>query len=142
MKLTIEEAYKAMFVFLDEIYKQTKSEDMGCLLGGMEFLASDNLPAVPECWEIWLECVEKNKKDSQLTPEEAYKAMISFLYENYKQTQSKDINNLLHKMKLISDDNLPSDSTFRKTWLECVKKVKKGEIDIIKVFIKKTKGFE
>lgn len=42
--LTSEQAYAAMFYFLDQFYTRTKSNDVGGLLGAMSLL-DDGLPA-------------------------------------------------------------------------------------------------
>ncbi|PPE74597.1 hypothetical protein C3942_07490 [Solimonas fluminis] len=56
IKLSKKEAYKAMFLFLEREYQLTKSDDIGSLLGAMQFLG-DGVPADPAAWEDWEECV-------------------------------------------------------------------------------------
>lgn len=58
--LDIREAYMAMFVFLDRFYNQTKSDDVGALLGDMSFLA-DGGTADPATWYDWIESVKRVK---------------------------------------------------------------------------------
>lgn len=53
-KLTLKEAYAAMYAYLEEYYARTGSDDIGSLLGGMSLL-SDGSPADPAAWEDW-EC--------------------------------------------------------------------------------------
>jgi hypothetical protein len=49
-----EQAYKAMFRFLENYYELTKSDDIGDLLGGMnQELFADGRPADPAMWEDW-----------------------------------------------------------------------------------------
>ena len=59
--LTKQEAYLAMYAFLEEQYRTTKSDDIGSLLGGMSFL-EDGKPVDMAEWEIWLESIEKVKQ--------------------------------------------------------------------------------
>lgn len=55
--LTPEEAYLAMFAFLDGFYSRTKSDDVGALLGAMSFL-SDGGTADPAMAQDWKDAVE------------------------------------------------------------------------------------
>ncbi len=55
-QLSAEQAYKAMFLFLDKYYQDTKSDDVGSLLGGMALLA-DGTPADSAYAEEWQECI-------------------------------------------------------------------------------------
>ena len=64
-KLTTREAYLSMFIFLDELYKSAKLDDLGWLLSGMSLL-EDNNPVDPAMWEIWLESIEKAKDDKNI----------------------------------------------------------------------------
>lgn len=67
-ELTKQEAYLAMFAFLDEYYDITKSEDIGALLGNMSLL-EDGYPADPTMLEDWLRAIEKvqsNQIDASL----------------------------------------------------------------------------
>ncbi len=57
-KLNHEEAYKAMFCFLENYYKQTGSDDVGALLGSMQIL-EDMSTADPAMWNDWEGCIEK-----------------------------------------------------------------------------------
>ena len=56
--LSEQEAYAAMFAFLEYHYSLTKSDDLGALLGSMALLP-DKSPADPAIWEEWLEAIEK-----------------------------------------------------------------------------------
>ncbi|KER00948.1 hypothetical protein LGZ99_23995 [Photorhabdus temperata] len=59
--ITIEQAYKAMFYFLEHEYELTKSDDIGCLLGSMDWTIWDDSssPADPAMWEDWLIAVKR-----------------------------------------------------------------------------------
>lgn len=58
--LTVEEAYAAMYAFLDHLYESTKSDDLGAFLGAMSIL-EDGKPADSAIWKHWLEAVKKAK---------------------------------------------------------------------------------
>lgn len=52
--VTIKQAYEIMLVFLERLYEQTKSDDLGGLLGGFSLLP-DGHTADPAAWEDWLD---------------------------------------------------------------------------------------
>lgn len=60
--ITTEQAYAAMFFFLEDLYSRTKSDEIGGLLGGMAFL-NDGRPSDPAIWTEWQRAVEKAVKD-------------------------------------------------------------------------------
>ena len=53
MTLTAEQAYAAMFRFLEVFYRDTKSDDVGALLGSMSLL-EDGCAADPAITSEWL----------------------------------------------------------------------------------------
>jgi hypothetical protein len=58
--LTKEEAYYAMFLFLEDYYKRTKLSDIGALLGMMDTsVMSDGYPPERYFWEFWDNCVKE-----------------------------------------------------------------------------------
>lgn len=61
-KLTVDQAYLAVFIFLDDLYKMTKSDDLGGFLGDMAIL-NDGGPADPAVTEDWLNAVEKARDE-------------------------------------------------------------------------------
>ena len=63
VKLTLREAYLAMYKFLDNEYALTQSDDIGILLGGMSFL-EDGRTADEAAWEDWIHAVKETKKGS------------------------------------------------------------------------------
>lgn len=70
--LTEEQAYAAMFHFLDDFYSRTKSDDVASLLGSMSLLA-DGGPADPAIAVDWREAVTlaiagEKAGDLRLTP--------------------------------------------------------------------------
>lgn len=56
-KMTIPEAYRAMFLFLEKEWELTgKPDELGSLLGSMSTL-QDGSTADPAVWPQWLEAV-------------------------------------------------------------------------------------
>ncbi|MCB1068122.1 MAG: hypothetical protein KDK56_08050 [Simkania sp.] len=60
-KLTYLEAFNSMRCFLEKYYQLTDSDDVGSLLGIMQFL-EDGSTADPAVWLDWIECVNKISK--------------------------------------------------------------------------------
>ena len=60
-RLTLHEAYLAMYEFIVELYQRTNSGDLGSLLGDISLL-SDGTTADPAAWRDWLQCVEKARR--------------------------------------------------------------------------------
>ncbi len=63
--ITVREAYKAMYIYLEELYNMTESEDLGEFLGSMSLL-EDGMPADEAMWEDWLDAVKKCKLKGDL----------------------------------------------------------------------------
>jgi hypothetical protein len=60
--LTTEEAYRAMFFFIEELWHRTKYDELAAgILGDIQLLP-DNTSADPAAKLNWLEAVEKVKK--------------------------------------------------------------------------------
>jgi hypothetical protein len=62
-KLTDQEAFSTMFVFLEKIFEEGRFTELGALLGSMSLL-SDGRPADPGLWEEWLEAIADAKERS------------------------------------------------------------------------------
>ena len=58
--LTINEAYEAMYCFLESLYDSTKSDELGSMLGNMSYLG-DGKVADPAVWDDWVKAVKKVK---------------------------------------------------------------------------------
>ena len=56
-ELTLNQAYLAMYSFLDAHYQRTKADDVGALLGSMSYLP-DGGPADPAIAEDWRAAVQ------------------------------------------------------------------------------------
>lgn len=64
-KLSSQQAFEAMVLFLEMYYEHTQSDDVGGLLSDMIFL-EDGTTADPATWGEWVECIERvlNKKEN------------------------------------------------------------------------------
>lgn len=60
-KISVREAFDVMRLFLEKYYEQTHSDDVGSLLGDLQF-SDDNITMDPAAWSDWIECVEKVKQ--------------------------------------------------------------------------------
>lgn len=60
-KLTLKEAYAAMYAYLQRLYETTGSEDLGGFLGGMSLL-EDGEPADPAVWSEWMHAVQQARQ--------------------------------------------------------------------------------
>lgn len=68
-KLTAEQAFKVMVIYLEGIYARTRSDDVGGLLGDL-MLRADGTTADPAAWSDWLAGVKAVMADSQdVTPD-------------------------------------------------------------------------
>ena len=56
--LTVQEAYLAMVFYLENLYKLTKSDDLGGFLGDLLF-DLDGGTMDPAAWADWLDAVKK-----------------------------------------------------------------------------------
>ncbi|WP_081608097.1 hypothetical protein [Metapseudomonas furukawaii] len=64
--LTLEQAFCAMFYFLEHEYALTKSEDIAIMLSSLDWtvLADNSGPPDPAAWEDWLDAVKKAQEDN------------------------------------------------------------------------------
>lgn len=58
-RLSPQEAFAAMFVFLDRHYARTGGSDLGALLGDLQINKADGLPFDRAAWDDWLAAVEE-----------------------------------------------------------------------------------
>ncbi len=65
-KLTVLQAFNAMKLFLEKYYEQTSSDDVGSLLGDLQFL-SDGKTVDPSAWEDWFACVHNATNEKDIT---------------------------------------------------------------------------
>jgi len=57
-RLTEQQAFEAMKLFIESFYERTKSDDMGGLLGDL-ILLEDGKTADLAAWDDWMKCVHK-----------------------------------------------------------------------------------
>lgn len=57
-KLTEQQAFKAMVLFLEGFYERTNADDIGRLLSDL-ILLEDGSTADPAAWYDWMNCVQK-----------------------------------------------------------------------------------
>lgn len=57
-RLSVEQAFEAMFLFLKDYFERTRSDDIGSLLGDLQIM-EDGEPMDPAVWNEWLDCVQK-----------------------------------------------------------------------------------
>lgn len=63
-KMTIREAYRAMFLFLEKEWELTgQPDELGSLLGSLSTL-EDGLPVDPANWKQWLEAVKSAREST------------------------------------------------------------------------------
>ncbi|WP_343575830.1 hypothetical protein [Pseudomonas sp.] len=64
--LTIEQAFCAMFFFLEHEYELSKSEDIAIMLSSLDWtlLSDESGPPDPAAWQDWKEAVKKAVKES------------------------------------------------------------------------------
>lgn len=76
-RLTDLQAFYAMRLFLEKYYEETHSDDVGSLLGDLQFFDKERETADPAAWGEWMECVNKvlNEKDKKFEPDRLYKNM-------------------------------------------------------------------
>ena len=127
-KISTREAFDAMRLFLEEFYNRTDSDDVGSLLGWIQF-CDDNTTMDPAAWDDWLSCimkVSKKQKESyieeNLSYVDAFKCMVYFLETYYEQTSSDDVGSLLWELQFLEDGETVDPRAWD-DWLDCVKKV-------------------
>lgn len=59
-KISVKEAYNAMFSFLEDLYVKYEFDQLGGLLGSMSILP-DGSPADQAMWDDWIKCIQKVK---------------------------------------------------------------------------------
>lgn len=64
-QIATKEAYKAMYLYLENLYEMTGSQDLAGFLGGMSMM-DDGRPVDDAVWKDWLEAVEKAKSDPDI----------------------------------------------------------------------------
>ena len=58
--LSVEQAYRAMFYFLEKEYERTGADEVGGLLSSLSWeITQGHGPADPGAWEDWMAAVKK-----------------------------------------------------------------------------------
>lgn len=137
-KITAEQAFKAMFFFLDHYWERCPLEYLGGILG--ELNITDNGTTMDTAAGIeWLECLEKaiqepltNEKMKAITINEAFDAMCLLLQQYSKEIKTEDFNIVLKDLQEYKEKG--EDSKIGNEWLECVKQAiaDKYPLDVIK----------
>ena len=66
--ITIKQAYKAMYLYLEGLYEMTGSDDLAGFLGSMSIL-EDGKPADGAVWSDWIEAVDKSNMNPNISLE-------------------------------------------------------------------------
>lgn len=64
-QISIKEGYKAMFLYLENLYEMTGSDDLAGFLGSMSLL-EDDMPVDDAVWSDWLEAVAKARMNQNI----------------------------------------------------------------------------
>lgn len=90
MSISIKLAFLATYQLLDEYFNNSQNEKLGMLLSDMNpYLFIDSNSADPAVYYDWKNCAKKVSQKEELTNDEAFKILISFLdfnkeYYNYQ----------------------------------------------------------
>jgi hypothetical protein len=58
-KLSPEQAFRAMFIFLSDYYERTHGKgELGAVLSDIQTIGADGLPADPAAWGDWLAAID------------------------------------------------------------------------------------
>ena len=60
-KISVKEAYVAMFSLLEELYAKYEFDQLGGLLGSLSLLP-DGSPADQAIWADWINCVQRSRE--------------------------------------------------------------------------------
>jgi len=102
MNLSEKNAYRAMIIFLEDIYVETRLDDLGGLLGGL-LLLPEGSSADPAAFFEWKEIISSNQKlkknNDKLNTKDFYEAVCNFLELYTSRTFSPEIERLIKNMK-------------------------------------------
>jgi len=131
-KYTEFQAFNAMVDFFINYYKRTSSGDLRTLMEVIYSLSEDSTDQAS--WNDWNNAARKalQKQDSEkpvdesserkLTELQAYNAMVKFLDEYYKETDSDFMGSLLGVLIFLPDGK-PLDSAYWKDWSIAIQKI-------------------
>ncbi len=127
-KLTKLQAFNVMSKLFKIYYKQTLSDDLGGILGGMSFV-SDKRTADIAMLEIWTECLDKSfiakrlRNYNHLTPLQAFLGMGEFVEEYFGIIDVEPIINFLEQNAKLAAEHKEIDKILWQNWLRCVDEV-------------------
>ena len=108
------QAFKAMYMFLDDYYDTVPSDDLGSLLGDLQ-LFPDGGTYDPAAWGDWLEFIKPHKNVTSIT---AFKAMQAYLKDYGDRISSPDVHEFLKITELPATN--PYESSVWKKWEDTV----------------------
>lgn len=123
-KLTALQAYNAMTLYLDNYYNHTLSDDIGSLLGCMQFIGDRTVDLA--LWDDWIDAVDSNQKELSIL--EAFIAMKRYLQGYAERISSKEVKGMLENMQLISE-NETIDPICWKNWMKYWEIIAKNQGD-------------
>jgi hypothetical protein len=114
ISLTSLQAFNAMTKFLEDYYKKSLSDDIGALLGEMQFVEG-NRTADPAIWGDWLKASE-NKQS--LSSKDAFDSMKKFLKKYGDCISSEEVKSLLSILQLSENPRVAKGIS--DNWTKCV----------------------
>ncbi|MDR1157592.1 MAG: hypothetical protein LBK75_04705 [Oscillospiraceae bacterium] len=86
MKSNLKQSFLAAFQILDEVFDDTRNEQLGNLLSEMNpYLFADLMSADPAIWNEWIDCAKKINKDEVYSSDEVFETLNIFLELNSEQ---------------------------------------------------------
>lgn len=92
--MKVNELYIRFFLYLENIYFQTKINDLGLLLGDMRIL-EDNISADPAIYEDWINIYNSIYKIEN----DIFKICITFLNDYSNRLHSKELPIIINRLE-------------------------------------------
>lgn len=120
MKITVRQAFNAMFYLLDKYYDEKKVDDLGAMLGSMNpHLFDGDMPADVATWHEWITIVKKvvscEGEGECLDDSSAFQAMLAFL-NYYHREFGLSIEEVIEDLA----SNKLDGNNFQKMWQESI----------------------
>jgi hypothetical protein len=117
MVLTYKQALFAAYTILDDLHDQTRDESLRELLSDMNpFIFTDHTPVDRATWGEWVNCATAIQNDGNLTDNEIFETLISFLRYNEGEYG-------YHLDSILKDLQTPF---YRRRWEQLLNKVSKN----------------
>jgi hypothetical protein len=122
-KITIQQAFDAMTIFLDLYYEKTKSDQINSLLSDMDMRTwgDGNQTADPAIWEDWIECLNNNNEPTIF---ESFQAAKKFVEMRYSLEPDHAVISLIHGM-YVDANGAVENPVFWEQWMKCVSDILK-----------------